>query len=315
MARIADYLSRDERQYYREPADVVAFLLVLSNYAVIAAAFALFGLWPNPLTFVVSTLLLAGRYIGLGILNHDAAHNSLFKTRRLNRGVARWLFAAPTLLDYDSYRAGHLAHHKHAGTLKDPDIPFVRSYPVEGASMRRKVARDIFGRTGLRDTAFLLFLTFRRLRWRALVVHGALFGVLYVADIPWAYALWWVAMVFVVPVLLRIRVMGEHGNVPNLLSKDPRDHARTTRAGLVGRALVAPNYVNCHCEHHFFANVPGYKLPRLHRLLVERGFYDEHPGALADGYLSVIRECVGERHDRPDLGPVDHSRASLSNMV
>lgn len=313
--KVSDYLSKEERAFFRAPSDRVAAAQVLVNYAIILGAFALFGLWPNVVTFVASTALLAGRFVGLGILNHDAAHNALFRTRALNRPIARWLFAGPTLIDHDTYRDAHLSHHKHAGTLDDPDIPFVRSYPVESASMRRKLTRDLIGRTGLRDTLYLVGMTIRHLRWRSLVVHAATFGGLYAAGIPWSYALWWVALVFAVPLFLRLRVMGEHGNVPDILSKDARDHARTTHASWLARALIAPNYVNYHCEHHFFANVPGYKLPELHRVLSERGFYDEHPGALASSYLEVFRACIGEREDRPDLGDVAHGEASLSNMA
>lgn len=314
-AKISDYLSKEERARFREASDLVAAWQVLANYALIALGFCLFGWWPNPVTFAVGVAILGGRFVGLGILNHDAAHNALFRTRWLNRSIARWLFSGPTLIDYDSYRDGHLSHHKHAGSLDDPDLRFVRSYPVPSDSMRRKLTRDLIGRTGLRDTLYLSAMAVKRAQWRSLVMHTAMFGVLFAAGIPWSYGLWWAAMIFAVPLFLRIRVMGEHGNVANILSSDVRDHARTTRAGILGRLLFAPNYVNYHCEHHFFANVPGHKLPALHKLLVERGFYDDHPDALARGYTSVLRECIGERMDRPDLSSAaNQAGTSLSNM-
>ncbi len=315
IMKISDYLSQEEKSAFRQLSNSVGFLQVVSNYAIIIGAFALFGFWPNPLTFVVSAALLAGRYVGLGILNHDAAHNALFRTKRLNRRIARWLFSGPTLIGYDTYRAGHLSHHRYAGTIKDPDIPFVRSYPVQRDSMRRKLTRDFIGRTGLRDTLYLCMMTVKHFRWRAVVVHLVMFGALYSAGIPWAYPMWWVGLVFFVPAFLRIRVMGEHGNVVNLLSKDAREHARTTHAGWLARMFISPNYVNYHCEHHFFATVPGHRLPALHKLLKERGFYDDNPTALAPNYISVIRECVGSRDDRPDLSEIEHGKASLANMV
>ncbi len=315
VIKISEFLSREERQHFRQASDAVAVLQIIINYAIIAGAFALFAVWPNPVTFIASCLLLAGRYVGLGILNHDAAHNALFATRGLNRPVAQWLFAGPTLIGYDTYRDGHLTHHSNAGTLEDPDITFVRSYPVEKDSMRRKLTRDLTGRTGVRDLLYLLMLSVKQRQWRALVMHGLLFTILAVAGAPWAYPLWWAAVIFVVPVCLRIRVMGEHGNVPNLLSRDARDHARTVRASWLARTLIAPNYVNYHCEHHFFANVPGYKLPELHQLLKSRGFYDDHPGALAGNYIDVVRTCIGDRPDRPDFGDIGRGPASLSNMA
>ncbi len=313
--KISDYLSPEERAHFREASDAVAVAQVLINYLLIAAAFGLAVLWPHPVTCALSALVLAGRIVGLGILNHDAAHNALFRTRGLNRSVARWLFAGPTLVDYDAYRKGHLAHHRHAGTLEDPDLAFVASYPVPASSMRRKITRDLIGRTGLRDGAFLVAMTIMKRRWRSLVVHLAMFGALYAASAPWAYGLWWVAQVFVVPIALRVRVIGEHGAVPDILSTDPRAHARTTHSNVFVRGLVAPNYVNFHCEHHFFANVPGHKLPALHRLLVERGFYAEHPEAIAKGYLDVVRGCIGDAPPRPELAALARRKASLANMV
>ncbi len=296
-------------------SDLRAGLQVLGNFAVIAFAFALFGLWPNPLTFVVSAVLLAGRYVGLGILIHDAAHNALFKTRLLNRILGRWLFSGPTLIDFDTYRNGHLAHHRHAGTVDDPDLPFVHAYPVKRESMRRKMLRDLSGRTGLRDGLYLIGMSIRHARVASLVAHTAMLGGLYLLDMPWAYATWWAGFIFVVPFCLRLRVMGEHGNVPDLLDKDARRHARTTHAGLIARTLISPNYVNYHCEHHFFPSVPGYNLPKAHALLKSRGFYTDHPKALSDSYLDVLRACVGERADRPDLGHLGHGKASLANMA
>ncbi|MEM6294941.1 MAG: fatty acid desaturase family protein [Myxococcota bacterium] len=314
-ARVRDFLSRDERAAFVVASDRVAWLQVAANLGLVGGAFALAGFIPHPVTAIVATLVLGGRYVGLGILNHDAAHNALFATRWLNRAMGRWVFSGPTLLDFDTYRRGHLAHHKDSGTREDPDLPFVRAYPVSRASMRRKLTRDLSGRTGLRDSLFLLAMSIRHARAPSLVAHAVMLGALWAAGIGWTYALWWLALIFVVPVCLRVRVMGEHGNVPNLLSADARDHARTTHAGWLARTFIAPNYVNYHCEHHFFASVPGHKLPALHRLLVERGFYDAHPKARSPGYLSVVRACVGDRADRPDLGDVGRGKASLANMA
>jgi len=313
--RVRDYLSRQERRAFAEPSNARAAGLVVANLAAIAGAFALLAIWPNVITFVVAALVLAGRYVGLGILTHDAAHGTLFRSRRLNRAFGRWVFAGPALIDFDAYRDGHLAHHRFAGTVDDPDLAFVRAYPVSRASMRRKLTRDVCGRTGLRDGLYLLAMAVRHRRRPTLVTHAGLVAVLFGVGAPWAYAAWWVGFVFVVPLCLRIRVMGEHGNVPDLLDEDARLHARTTRAGWVARALVAPNFVNYHCEHHFFPSVPGYNLPRLHALLCERGFYDEHPEAIASGYAEVVRRCIGDRDDRPDLGGVGRGRASLANMA
>jgi fatty acid desaturase len=62
--------------------------------------------------------------------------------------------------------------------------------------------------------------------------------------------------------------------------------------------VLAPNNVNFHVEHHLMPSVPCWRLPALHRLLVERGFYADHPKAIAGGYLDVIRRAVPELDPR-----------------
>ena len=43
---------------------------------------------------------------------------------------------------------------------------------------------------------------------------------------------------------------------------------------VLGRALLFPHHVNYHLEHHLYPAVPHYHLPRLHRLLVDKGALD-----------------------------------------
>jgi fatty acid desaturase len=38
------------------------------------------------------------------------------------------------------------------------------------------------------------------------------------------------------------------------------------------RAIVAPYWVNYHVDHHLLMYVPCFNLPRLHRLLLAKGF-------------------------------------------
>jgi fatty acid desaturase len=50
--------------------------------------------------------------------------------------------------------------------------------------------------------------------------------------------------------------------------------------------LIAPYWVNYHCEHHMFMHVPCWNLPRVQRLLRQKGVLE---GMLtAPGYWSVL---------------------------
>ncbi len=129
-----------------------------------------------------------------------------------------------------------------------------------------------------------------------------LFAVLWTAGQPALYLLWVAAYLTTYPLVARIRQVAEHGNVPALYEADPRGNTRTTRANLLERVLLCPNHVNFHIEHHLLPSVPCWRLPALHRLLRERGFYRDHPAAIADGYLDVIRRAVPELAPRTAAG-------------
>jgi fatty acid desaturase len=68
---------------------------------------------------------------------------------------------------------------------------------------------------------------------------------------------------------------------------DPLRNTRTTRARWWERLLIAPNRVNYHLEHHLVMAVPHYHLPRMHRLLRERGVLDA--ACVSSSYLAVLR--------------------------
>jgi fatty acid desaturase len=310
---VLSFLSQDELHSLRARSDTVAVWRVAANYALIALGFGIFIVWPNPVTFLLGAMIQGGSILGLAVLNHDAAHMGLFKTRSLNRPVARWLLAGPSLGDYDSYKTGHLKHHRYAGTTDDPDIPFVQGYPTSAASMRRKFTRDLTGQTGVRDLLYLIKSSTLKKRLPFFISHAVLIALLMAAGSIWAYSQWWVGFIFVYPAVMRIRVMAEHGAVEQLIDDDPRRNTRTTLANPMERLFIAPNFVNFHCEHHVLAGISGHKLPELHRLLRDRGFYKEHPHAIEKGYLNVLKRCIGSPEDRPDI-PVARGAASYADM-
>ena len=289
--KLSDYLEKQEVSALMQRSDWRGWWAIVVNWSLIAGAFMLAVAWPNPLTIVAAILIIAGRQLGLGILVHDCAHHALFERRRTNEVVGQWLAGAPIDVSLAQYRTYHLAHHRHAGTADDPDLPFVASYPVSRASLRRKLMRDVTGRTGFRDLKRRMARFSFATQWPWLAFHAALLGVLTAVGAPWAYALWWVAELFVYPVVMRLRQIGEHGVVPDRGDSDPRNNTSTTVVQWWERLLVAPNHVNYHVEHHVASGVPPYRLARMHRLLRERGFYDGHD-ALSHGYVDVLRRAT-----------------------
>ena len=285
------YLSTQTIRALAKRSDFMGLWLILHCWGVIIGAVALFALWPNPLTFVLAVMLIGSRQLGLAILMHEAAHNALFKTRGINEFVGEWLCGRPIMAELASYRHYHLTHHRFTQTEKDPDLVLSAKFPTSHASLKRKFIRDLTGQTGGRQLAAQILMSFRlagddeaieaaeqdaaqafkaRDLWKSLPVF---------LGIPLAMSLlgqWWYGLAFwILPYLtwfqlvLRIRNIAEHGATDQ--SEDPFQNVRTTLAGPVARALVAPYWVNYHLEHHMVMHVPCWRLPTMHAALRDAG--------------------------------------------
>lgn len=293
--------------------------LVAHAWAVIVLAAALVVLWPNPLTYVLAVALIGSRQLGLLILMHDAAHGALFRTPALNRRVAQLCCAWPTLADTHVYRRYHLKHHADTQGPTDPDTILTGHYPVSRASLRRKLLRDLTGRTGFAQRRAqiaqalgprTLPLAARARRyWRHLgpqtLVNLALFGIAALTGHAWVYpALWLLPLLTWQQLVLRVRNIAEHACVR--AADDPFGNARTTLANLLERALVAPYWVNYHLEHHLVMWVPCHRLPLLREYLVANGYGDRIETERS--YLDVLRRVT--RAGPEDPGARRRARAS-----
>jgi len=72
--------------------------------------------------------------------------------------------------------------------------------------------------------------------------------------------------------------------------QNPQKKTRTTYANFFERILFAPHHVNYHAEHHLCMGAPSYNLPKMHRLLLERGYYKE--GAMEPNYWRVVKRAI-----------------------
>ena len=104
----------------------------------------------------------------------------------------------------------------------------------------------------------------------------------------WAYfGLWLLPLATWNQMVTRLRNIAEHAVVPD--HDDPMRHARTTLASFWERALIAPYWVNYHCEHHMFMHLPCYRLPAAHKLLARKGITAQME--VKRGYWGVLKEA------------------------
>ena len=315
---MTEILPREEIRELLEPSDFRGWLAVVTSWGIISASLAGIAWYPaSPISWLLGVTLIGGRILALGILMHECAHRSLFKTRWLNDVVGMWLCAFPTWQDLRRYRPHHLRHHALAGTPEDPDIDLVTPYPASRASLIRKLLRDLSGVSGLKRILGLLLVDFgylnytvsnasspvsgaRSRSWSDILrcgwtnLHGliltqaALFGLLAAVGHAWLYSAWVLAYLIPFSVFVRIRSFAEHA--ATALDPDPWKSSRTTIARWWERLTVAPHRVNYHLEHHLLMTVPYYKLPRLHARLRELGLLDGSPVEV--GYPAVLRRMI-----------------------
>ncbi|MFN3231805.1 MAG: fatty acid desaturase family protein [Alphaproteobacteria bacterium] len=297
------YLTRDDLRRLRERSDFRGACLVVHAWGVILGAMVLFAAYPNPLTFLLAVMIIGTRQLGLAVLMHDAAHGLLFRSRRLNDGVANWLCSYPVMADVRLYRPYHLKHHRHTQTPDDPDLPLSAPFPITRSSFRRKTVRDLTGQTFVRQYGALFAPpkdggrgTDRKQFFGALagpivanlvLLAAAIFvGHWYLYPLLWLLpaATWrmWVT---------RIRNIAEHAVLED--NTDPLKYARTTLAGPLERAFIAPYWVNYHLEHHLYMWIPCYNLPKAHKLLRAKGLKPRME--IRWGYLEVLRMAVSSR--------------------
>ncbi|MBS0361500.1 MAG: fatty acid desaturase family protein [Proteobacteria bacterium] len=272
-----------------------AWLVIALTMAVVVALPGWWKLVAIPFAIVI----IGGRQLGVSILMHDAAHAALHPDLKVNDWVGHHLTTGG-LVDYRNY---HLQHHKFAQQAEDPDLVLSAPFPITRLSLRRKIVRDLTGQTYWKQRWSGLFkriaerkrgeplwplirqaIYARRRFLTGMVVTVAVtapFGAWYVWPV-----LWLVPQATWLPMITRLRNIAEHACV----AKDepnPLRHARTTHANLIERAVIAPYFVNYHCEHHMFMHVPCYNLPRVHRLMRAKGVL---PGMLTStGYVEVLR--------------------------
>jgi len=307
--RAKDILTTQQLNELRKRSPLLASLVIAHAWAVIFLAMAAFVWWPNPLTFLIAAAVIGARQLGLAILMHDGSHALLYRHRTLNHQVSQWLLGWPIGADMPTYRKYHLKHHARTQQHDDPDLVLSAAFPITRASFYRKIWRDISGRTGLSQRgaqisaglnggptwAQRLHLAKNKLGG-PLCANAALFTILALAGYWWLYpVLWLFPLLTFFQLFLRLRNIAEHAQVGD--ADDPFAHARTTLAGPLSRAFLAPYWVNYHVEHHLLMAVPCYRLPQCHQYLMQSPAGEKM--LVSESYLDVFR-LVTSRSDDDD---------------
>lgn len=305
------FLTPQEIRPLARRSDWMGWALILHCWGIVFGAVLLFDWYPSVVTFLLAIMLIGSRQLGFAVLMHEGAHVALFRTRWLNEWATQWLCARPIMGEMTSYRTYHLTHHKFTQTEKDPDLPLSAKFPTTRDSLQRKFTRDLTGQTGYK----LRLAQIRRalqLGFDSDAIAGAKMAQNFQSEdlkpallcnvvlfaVMWAMGEWWYWFAFwALPLLtwnqfvIRVRNIAEHAMVPD--KDDPFGNVRTTYADPITALFFAPYWVNYHLEHHMVMHMPCWQLPRLHRLLIQKGYKDRM--TLAPNYWHVMK-MVGWRN-------------------
>lgn len=303
-----------------------SLLGIARTFALIAGAIA-FGVASWPSAWILASIVVIGiAQHGLFILAHEAAHYRLFAHRGVNDLVGRFVGMIGGV-SMCTYRVTHRLHHNNLYGEEDPDTAIHGGYPRGRRYLLDKLWRDLLGlnawktfayffgapaindetRRAIRpldDTSPELRAAARRDRWWVVGFHLVAPLVAWVAgggEALLLYLLLWVVpLVTVLQPILRLRAILEHGAVDDLGS--PLTAARTNRTwgsplNRVAGAILFPHHVNYHLEHHLYPAVPQYHLPKLHRLLLEKGALQ---GAEVRDVRDTWNRVYAERRRRDD---------------
>lgn len=268
------------RPQLRKVPSVRNGITVVSVYAQTIAVIVAAVHFDHPLVWVAALVLMGRAHAQFAALMHEAAHRMLFRNRKANDWVGRWLLGFPSFTPTDLYRRGHMAHHREEFGPNEPDIPLYRGYPISRASLRRKLVRDATGRTGWKLFKGL----FRGVRATEPAISSQARGiaavqiVLIVAGIalghPWLWLLlWFLPHLTVWRVINRLRSIAEHGGMQR--SQDRRNTTHSVRQHALARFLMVPCWIGWHLAHHVDSGVPMRNLPKYHRELVRAGYVSD----------------------------------------
>ena len=289
---------------------------VFFSWALIAACLAAAYISQSWLVVLLVWPIIGSRQLALAILMHEGAHRTLLANRPWNDRISQWLCAWPVFNDMQAYRVHHLRHHRFTGTDDDPDLGLATGFPITRKRFYQNIFRDLSGKVGVKVLFGSLLMLAGQINYSAgsgvsradhsqnstaeritkavkglsgpLGMQAIIFGLCATLASPWLYLLWLGSWLSTYMLFVRWRCIAEHALYTS--SEDSLQSARTTLSNPLVRFFVAPMNVNYHLEHHLLMAVPFHQLPKMYKMLKDKGIYDQEETLWAKGYGQVFSE-------------------------
>jgi fatty acid desaturase len=261
-------------------AQTFGYLGVLAGASGVAVYSSLNWPW-----YITSMLVFVNGHFWHFLVNgfHELVHDSVFKTRRLNRFFLL-IFSFLGWHNHHHFWASHTEHHKY--TLHPPDdlevvFPFKFDlkglwkrgivnyrYPYDLLKGKFKAAAGHLPEDRWSRMLFPESDTQRRrafTQWERLVLVGHIL----IASLAVWYGYWAVLLVFTFPKLFGSWLQNLCNSAQHVGLQDKVPDFRLCSRTIYLNPIVQLLYwhMNYHIEHHMYAAVPCYRLGTLHRLI------------------------------------------------
>lgn len=254
-----------------------------------------------PIT-VATIIFIAGRQHSLYILNHDASHYALFKSRRINKWVAIVLsnlvmFHHPEAWSFIQWRRIHLKHHSALFTENDPNYV---SRKVQGDTKKSYTNWQLLSKCllaipqswqslffGKQDyvsadalqlerqklhhltTLFLPFKNDKEMNKEQrlkLIFFIFSFSAISYFNLLIPFLIYWLLPMYTVyPMILKYNDLTEHNWHKN--TEDLNLNTNSVRLNWPMKVLISFLPRSYHREHHLFPKVSVIHLPKVHTIL------------------------------------------------
>ncbi len=216
----------------------------------------------NPILYILASIIVATRQHAVILLMHEGAHYTAMKNRKISDFLTGILTSYPLFFCYKSYRHHHLEHHRHLGTLKDPEIALKAQANKTFDSpynFRKFVRLLIMDSLGLHIREIFIVAWDWRPRSKAnfmiMAVYWAILSIVfYYFHLLSILGFWLLTICTFQWAIFRVRTISEHTGMLGTYR---------FKTNWLLKWLFFPHNTWAHYEHHKWPGVPYYNLPKL----------------------------------------------------
>ena len=260
----------------------------------------------NPLVLklflIIPLTIIAGYGVLLvGIIGHEGFHLSLHRNKLVSAILG--LFFASAVVTYFDMGAmmRHWSHHRFTNQPSDPDIQILA--PLKTWWQRLLFARLLLNfhhftttlNTALgRPWPFPYMMPFQLSTVRKLCWLNFIFALLWMSFYVGVTLYDPLTGLFsiVLPMFSLLFVSGCQSYIDHAgLSDDIFHNSWSRTSPLMTILYFGTNY---HLEHHLYPGVPCYRLPKIHKLLKENGFYDQVKPSIEPSFFGAYKTMAYE---------------------